>query len=245
MPVCNCPSSSILSTSLGLELRSFAHVLEQVLRIFPPTEVGGVNPLVDHGRGSLGLDRTLIESWPYVSEILSTHDIAFAAECYVSLALVDELYVLGVLGYRAQPATASQGVATALIRRGATLGASTSSFRTTAPDSTSPTVVEAEVTAAGHWALNSLNVAPIREPQNDSVLLLDSATAAPVRGNPVLFVWSESQIHLHATEITSVEVVGGPDHSPYVGISVIERPDYSGAVRYDDIALLSPSQKAV
>lgn len=242
---CNCsPISPIADPALKLEKFDFARVLRTLLTEAAQGSVSGAEPLENLDPPMRSLDRVVLESWPYIAALLSTYDAAIAAESYIPTAVMSLNGFIDILGYQPRPATASQGPVVAHVQKHSVDIGEGATFRAASADLEAQQVCAVTSPSSTSITLNTGVVSPIREAGTQPRLLLEAATAAPVRGNIVLFLWKDKLLRMHATEILAVTLTPGVDGSPYVQIDVSESPSISGDTTWENVSVLSPSQRA-
>ncbi|MDC0672876.1 hypothetical protein [Nannocystis radixulma] len=228
--------------------QTFGNLRQALVRSLPTQVVDAAVPLAAwRPNGDLG--SIVLESWAYVGDVLRLYNGAIMAEGYLqsaeqrrSLRRIGDL-----LGYRPRPAVGS------LTECAAIVGAPVSDTRSIALRGSMPPggpaqVFEAASSFAASPKHNEYVVAPVRAetaaPVAENTYLIDAATAAPVRGRPVAFLWVDAVIEARATEIVEVVSVRQSDGREYVSMQVASGPSFSGDVNREEVSLLSPSQQA-
>ena len=247
MTTCDCTSTNPTG-ELVLKLDSFyfAPVLRKLLSAAGTVSVGGFQPLAVPGLASFALDHTLLSAWPYVAEMLSVYDLEVATENYVATSSQRTTGLVDILGYQPRPAISAHGTISAHMAGSQHREVRDIAFRSALSPGVAPQVVELLSAKGASHSLNSLKIAPFRESEVQDVLFLETSTAAPVRGSPVLFMWTGPgpELTLDATEILSAKVVDGVDRESYVAMEVMAPPDIAGVVDWRSVSLHSPSQRA-
>jgi len=245
MTTCDCTSPDPTGEPiLELDRFDFAPVFRKLLSAAGTVAVGGFQPLAVPGLASFALDHALLGAWPYVAEMLSIYDLAVAAESYVRTSSERTNGIIDILGYQPRPAVSAHGTVLAHMAGAQHRELQYISLRSAPTHGVAPQVVELLSIKGASHSLNSLKISPIRESEVQDVLFLESSTAAPIRGLPVLFMWRGKDLNLGAAEILSVQSVNGVDRSSYVTISVTKTPEFAGIVDWESVSLHSTSQRA-
>jgi len=245
MTTCDCTSTNLtIELVLKLDRFDFAPVLRKLLSAAGTVSVGGFQPLAVPGLASFALDHALLGAWPYVAEMLSIYDLAVTAEIYVGTSSERTTGLIDILGYQPRPAVSVHGTVSAHMAGSQHREIRDIALRSAPAPGVAPQVVELLSPKGASHSLNSLRIAPLRELAVQDVLFLDSSTAAPIRGLPVLFMWKGPELNLEATEILSVRSVGGVDREAYVAITVTKPPGIAGDVDWESVSLHSTSQRA-
>lgn len=244
MKTCDCTSTQPAPDALlALERFDFAPLLRTLRALSVQASVSGVQPLSSLDNPE-ALDRIVFEGWPYLAELLSLYDRVIDAENYISTADLQVKGLTSILSYVPRPSTSPSGAIIAHANNQSSILKSTLAFHASDASSRPPETVEPENGGAISSALNALRIAPLRAPEAPTHFFLEPSTASPVRGTPVLFMWKKSSISLHGTEIQSVETFEGLTGEQLVKLTVTSPPSIPQPTTRDNIALLSPSQRA-
>ncbi len=122
-------------------------------------------------------------------------------------------------------------------------------YRGTLPPGSPAQVFEGTPGRAASERVNEYALAPVRAGEaamlSGNTCLIDAATAAPVRGRPVAFIWLDQKIRSHASSILDVASVRHTDGNEYVAMKVafgsVASSDHA---ERESVALISPSQRA-
>lgn len=152
-----------------------------------------------------------------------------------------------LLGYRPLPAVGSTDEIAAFFNESPP-GSPKTSYRASAVVSTHAQLFESKSGSRSTPSINEFVLRPVRETKFDESggrnVLLDASTASPVRGTLVLFSWFHTIVKLFATEIVDVTRTRGLDSLDYIGVQLAAPPPIEGATGVEDVAVMSPSQKA-
>ena len=157
MTTCDCTTtSSVSELALRIERIDFSPALRNLLVSASQEIVSGVEPLAELAPPAVSLAIMLLDSWPYVAELLSLNDAAIATECYLSTSRWYPEPLAAVLGYRPRPATAPQETVVAHLMGGATSPRQVMSLRAASPELASSAAVESNPGTVASAALNEL-----------------------------------------------------------------------------------------
>lgn len=244
MKTCDCTSTQPAPEALlALERFDFAPLLRTLRALSVQASASGVQPLSSLDNPE-ALDRIVFEGWPYLAELLSLYDRVIDAENYISTADLQVKGLASIISYAPRPATSAVGTLIADANNRSCNLQGPLAFHASTPSSTSPARIEPEKRGPISSAVNTLRIAQIRAPEAPAHFYLESSSAAPVRGAPLLFMWKESAISLHGTEIQSIDTFEDLSGEQLIEIQVTTPPSIPNSTALNDISLLSPSQRA-
>jgi hypothetical protein len=192
----------------------------------------------------------LFEFWAYVGDIIALYNQAIAIKTRLltaqdrrSLRQLAEL-----LGYQPRPGVGAQDEIAALVSNSVSFRLPATAYRATPTLSSPAQFFEAAGDPKVGFTSNEFALQPIRDPSVGDLgadgLLLDLATASPIRGRPILFAWLDKIIRRHAAEIVDVTPVRAGDGQTYVRMRVTTPPLIGSSVSFEHMTMVSPSQKA-
>ena len=228
----------------------FAEIRRELVRLLPGQDVDGVKPLAGWRPGS-DLGSFLLDSWAYIGDVLGFYgNLAGAESLLLTARQRRSLRQLGsLLGYRPRPAAGARAEIAAVVAKNSAPNLGQTAYRASPSLSSPAQVFEASADSRADWRVNEFVLQPIWEqkPVNATDgLLLDAATATPLRNVPVVFLWFDNFIKSHTTQILDVSQSRELDGQTYTKIMLPPKsyPVFSAQVMLEDVAVQSPSQRA-
>jgi len=236
---------SPLEPDLG---QTFANLRGTLMASLSSQVIDGATPLVGW-RPNEDLGSVVLESWAYVGDVLGFYSSAIKAESYLQRAdqRRSQRRLAALLGYQPRPAVGSVAEIAAIVGA-AQVPLQKTAYRGALPPGSPAQIFETGSSMVASQQANEYAVAPVRANKaamsTEGVCLIDPATAAPVRGRPVAFIWLDQIIKAHPSQIIDVAPVRQADGNEYVAMRVADGPEFSANVERENVALISPSQRA-
>lgn len=233
--------------ALGPLTLTFAQVRQNLAVSLPGQVVEGTGPLAAWlPNGDLGT--LVLESWAYIGDILGLYGSVIATESYLQAAHQrrSQRRITALLGYRPRPAVGTSLVVAIHVEvMAATLDRI--ELRAPVPDSL-PQAFTSTAGAPVSRRFNEFVISPQLSTDastgENNTHLLELATAAPVRGRPVAFLWRDKVVKALAAEIVDISTVRQIDGNDYVLMTITEKLRFDGSmVNLEDVSLQSPSQR--